>query len=429
MSDLVNLKEKILFYFNSNAESNYFRSIKIYKDKLVAVDFSYKDIDFYFDLKPKGTEEFSAFFSLRQDSKKLIDLDIDESFDVKLNNLEKLQNKCNEIIDFIENKILDFSIIVPVFNREKILPDCIRSLNSINYDRKRFEIIFVDDKSSDNSVNIIYSLLSKDINFKILERPSNSGGASAPRNDGIKNSTGKYIFFCDSDDEVDPNILKDGWALAKINDSDIVYVKLGSHSGRGTPVRPYKFGNVEIADISKNHLLRSNGPCKFYKRKNIFLKNIRFNPSLRRAEDILFNFQFLLEAKIISILADKEYYYASIHDGEHLSKTQTSFKFWATLYSEMLLLLYYSNSNEEIRRKLFNAILNRLIEEISKYFYKKDSLNYFDECNIIKGIILLKSSWIDFNLIYPENKKALVQLMALSEQIFFVSESVQKNQD
>ncbi|MBR2148276.1 MAG: glycosyltransferase family 2 protein, partial [Campylobacter sp.] len=104
----------------------------------------------------------------------------------------------------------DVSIIVPVHNREKLIIPCIKSINAQTYDKAKWEVIFVDDGSTDKSVEAIESLIDKKINYRIIKREIPSGNASAPRNEGIKASRAKYVFFLDSDDYIHPELLKNG---------------------------------------------------------------------------------------------------------------------------------------------------------------------------------------------------------------------------
>ena len=112
----------------------------------------------------------------------------------------------------------DVSIIVPVYNRENLIKPCIESINSQTYDKSKWEVIFVDDASKDKTIETIETLIDKHINYRILKRPVGSGNASAPRNEGIKASLGKYVFFLDSDDYVDSQLLENGMAMALKND-------------------------------------------------------------------------------------------------------------------------------------------------------------------------------------------------------------------
>ena len=96
------------------------------------------------------------------------------------------------------------SIIVPVYNQEKYLSKCLDNILEQTY--KNFELICVDDGSTDNSQNILKKYEKLDGRVEVLYQ-KNSGAAVA-RNKGLSRAVGDYILFLDSDDEFDNNLLK-----------------------------------------------------------------------------------------------------------------------------------------------------------------------------------------------------------------------------
>lgn len=116
------------------------------------------------------------------------------------------------------------SVIVPVYNAEKFLNDCIDSLlKQTIFDD--IELIFVNDASNDSSLDILTSRLEKYNNVIILNNEKNlrQGGA---RNKGIRAASGEYIGFIDSDDFVSSDLFEQLYALAKKNDCDSAYCNL-----------------------------------------------------------------------------------------------------------------------------------------------------------------------------------------------------------
>lgn len=83
------------------------------------------------------------------------------------------------------------SIIVSVYNKEPYLKKCIESLINLNIDHSKIEAIFVDDCSTDHSVEIIESYVEKFEFIKIIKLPNNTGSPSEPRNIGMKEASGK----------------------------------------------------------------------------------------------------------------------------------------------------------------------------------------------------------------------------------------------
>lgn len=110
------------------------------------------------------------------------------------------------------------SIIIPIYNVEKYLAKCLDSV--LNQTYKNIEIICIDDCGKDNSINILKQY--KDNRIKIIKHEQNKGLAIA-RNTGIKNATGDYIYFLDSDDYIYENTISDLLNIAIENNSDITF--------------------------------------------------------------------------------------------------------------------------------------------------------------------------------------------------------------
>ena len=99
-----------------------------------------------------------------------------------------------------------FSIIIPTYNRANLLSIALKSALNQSYEGS-YEIIVVDDGSTDNTQEILKNWQKKELKLKIIFHEKNKGPAAA-RNTGIKNSKGEYLLFLDSDDELLPNTLK-----------------------------------------------------------------------------------------------------------------------------------------------------------------------------------------------------------------------------
>ena len=113
------------------------------------------------------------------------------------------------------------SVIIPLYNVEKYIGECLDSLLARTF--KNFEVIVVDDCSTDNSCAIAESYAAK-INghLTILHMKKNSGGAGLPRNKGLEFACGEYIYFLDPDDAVTPTALEELYSQAKKFNADIV---------------------------------------------------------------------------------------------------------------------------------------------------------------------------------------------------------------
>ena len=111
------------------------------------------------------------------------------------------------------------SIIIPVYNVEKYIDECI--LSAINQTLDDMEIIVIDDKSTDSSLDILNKYKEKYDFVKIISNEKNIG-ISAIRNIGIQNAKGEYIYFLDIDDYLDEDAMKICYEKAKEYDLDMV---------------------------------------------------------------------------------------------------------------------------------------------------------------------------------------------------------------
>jgi len=314
-------------------------------------------------------------------------------------------------------KEYDVSIIVPVFNREKLIKPCIESINAQTYDRAKWEVCFVDDASTDKSVEVIESLIDKEINYKIIKRTVGSGNASAPRNDGIKASLGKYIFFLDSDDYIDSELLENAMEMATRNNSDIVYIKLLALGTRSKTIRPFRKKIVEKADIIKDHLMRSLKIFKLFKSKMIKENKILFDVSMDVYEDMLFVFTALNYSKVVSTLADKDYYYLVQHESTHLSKKPIPLNRRFHVYFSGLEVWFTNNIDIKLKTKIYNAFLIRCVESFRDVVNKNPDMD--DSLfQLLSSYFNIHKELFDLSLIY-DNEKQLTLLFLSGEYKYF----------
>ena len=98
---------------------------------------------------------------------------------------------------------MKFSVVVPIYNVEQYLEQCLESLRTQDY--KDYEVICVNDGSTDGSREILTAWESRMPQMRVIDREN--GGLSAARNTGIQAATGDYVLFVDSDDWVEPTML------------------------------------------------------------------------------------------------------------------------------------------------------------------------------------------------------------------------------
>ena len=208
---------------------------------------------------------------------------------------------------------IKISVIVPVFNEEKFLGVCLESI--LIQTLKDFEILVVDDCSTDSSATIAENYLEKfGGRLKIISLEKNSGSAAVPRNVGLNFARGKYICFVDADDLLTDNALEELFNFAEKFSADAIYMDRGFICD-ALPAVPKNFtygqwrqnlSTTEPTLETENILARVEKfltrqykwpPCwKFSRRKFLLDNEINF-PDMRTAEDGIFSFKLLCLAK------------------------------------------------------------------------------------------------------------------------------------
>lgn len=201
------------------------------------------------------------------------------------------------------------SIVVPVFNAEKHVSTCLDSI--LSQTLHNFEIICINDGSTDNSLNILEYYAKEDKRIKILTQ-ENSGPGKA-RNLGIANAKGSLITFIDADDCFsNKNALMNLVRAQKKYNSDIVVGKISlikANNDKQLKVRgwsnvePYRSYN--ISELYNNLFQSVSTPifAKLFKKEIILNNNIRFH-DYRASEDMLFVYTYLLNCKTLIFIKD-----------------------------------------------------------------------------------------------------------------------------
>ena len=235
-------------------------------------------------------------------------------------------------INFVEKNPL-VSVIIPVYNSAKFISQTLESL--LYQTMKNFEVIAVDDCSTDNSVEVIASFAKKfGGRLHVIKRPKNSGTPGLPRNIGIQFARGKYIAFLDSDDLYTKTALEELSTLAEEYQADVVHLDDTFKVFNGIPmsVDALAFtdinaltnpGNLGFTEWRLPLLLRPQplsaptlkpdtlaerinfwvtwryrlGVCSNFCRRDFLILNQIFFPEMFAAEDQIFNFKCLCLAK------------------------------------------------------------------------------------------------------------------------------------
>lgn len=212
---------------------------------------------------------------------------------------------------FINNSEI-ISIIVPVFNVEKFIGRCIKSIRNQSY--KNFEAIIVDDGSKDKSIEIAKKYIENDTRFVILNKVN--GGLSSARNYGLDKIKGKYVVFIDSDDYVSEYYLDNLYsAITQDCEVDIAVSRIICVNEVGNEISERNETN-KTTIISSDHMMKKMmlertkyNHCAYAKLyKSEFWNDLRF-PEGRLYEDYLTTYKQFSKARKIAIIDKQDYFY------------------------------------------------------------------------------------------------------------------------
>lgn len=295
--------------------------------------------------------------------------------------------------------MIKFSIIVPIYNVELYIKECVDSIINQNY--KNLEIILVDDGSKDNSGDICDEYAKKDKRIKVIH--SENKGLSAARNIGLKYCSGDYILFIDGDDFIERNCISD---IAKIvienNDVDIIFGKIIKYYKNKNLKEEFILNekkilgkeSIEILTYFLNEINENIwSACRsIYKNDFLKINNFKFREGIT-SEDLDAIIELYMKAKKISVYDTPFYYYRQLRPNSIINTININrFKDIVDIIKKYLYII----ENEKYPVQFKNALLSRLSNVYASYILiignvpKKDR---FDVINIMNELIwILKYS-------------------------------------
>lgn len=274
----------------------------------------------------------------------------------------------------MENQAL-ISVIIPVYNVEEYLRECVESVLKQTY--QNFEIILVDDGSTDSSGNICDEYASNDERISVVHQKN--GGLSVARNTGLAETNGKYIYFLDSDDYIAETSFEKLLEIAEKDNSDIVFFDAVSFADTDD-------FTVKQSYMRKNHYETGSGydafcrmtlnseyhsavPLLFIKKDFLLKSKIEFIPGILY-EDMIFTYQLFCMAPIVSqcteALYQRRYRKNSIMTSEKSRKHFTS-----------CVEVYYHNS--EFTKELTFSNIDASLKYISRCAF--NVFNVYEKLN------------------------------------------------
>lgn len=258
------------------------------------------------------------------------------------------------------------SIIVPVFNAEKYIKRCLDSI--LNQEYKDFELLLIDDGSTDASPELCDQYAASDGRIKVIHKPNT--GVSDSRNQALDLAQGTYIQFLDSDDWITPDATKLFVRCADSSDCDMVisdfYRVIGENlSHKGDIEKEGLLTREEFADfMMENPADFYYGVLwnKLYKRDIIDAHHLRMDPAISWCEDFMFNLEYLRHCKTVYALQVPIYYYVKtkgslVNQSWGISNTikmkLNVFDYYKQFYREV----YDEEAYENIRLQVYRFFL------------------------------------------------------------------------
>ena len=243
------------------------------------------------------------------------------------------------------------SVVIPAHNPGRYIEPCIRSLLRQSMSRDRFEVVFVDDGSTDGTSERLSRLAREQPHVRVIRIPA-SGGPGRPRNVGLEAALGEYVQFLDADDELAPRALQRLLRMARTNDSDIVLGKFASETmSRRQDLFIKNRGATTLAEMPAL-ADGSLGPTKLFRTALLRDHEISFPEGWRQMEDQLFTLRAYLAANVISILGDEPCYFFNKREDEgHISSELVDPAAHVAHLGEILDELDAGVPNEGLRRR------------------------------------------------------------------------------
>ena len=264
------------------------------------------------------------------------------------------------------------SIIVPCFNVEKYIERCFDSIKNQTY--RNFEIVFINDGSTDATLSILKEIINNYPNLNIVVYSQDNQGVSVARNTGLELANGEYVTFIDADDFVFTDFLQ------VLNDNkDGVGLSVVGITGDGFNIKKTSFEGIIpkdkfVYEFWLTQHLWGSVANKIYSMQIIQDHNLSFDPELKIMEDMYFNMNYCQHIDKIYVSNQQLYYYPKNAESTmHNSNFSNKMTIIATFHK--LLNLPLSKSDHEI---IELHQVNSLIWVLNN-LYKNKELEDFDQ--------------------------------------------------
>lgn len=278
------------------------------------------------------------------------------------------------ILNFIYGRKVKVSVIIPIYNVEKYIFQCIDSV--IQQTLKDIEIILVDDGSPDKCPQIVDLYDKQDYRVRVIHK--SNGGLSSARNAGLKIAKGKYIYYLDADDYIESNSLEKLYSMAELNNVDMIVFnadafldfrnkddftlqsKANAYKEYYHRSNKYGIGIMTGADLfckmKMNGEHRSAVWLQLTRREHILVNNLTFYEGIIH-EDNLYTMKSMLLATRMMFLP-QILYYRRVRDNSIMTKKEGSDNFYGYFitYCEALKFINKYNFSTSVKTEALKEI-------------------------------------------------------------------------
>lgn len=243
-----------------------------------------------------------------------------------------------------KNKKVKVSILISTYNKGKFIDNTLDSVLKQTMSKNDYEVIVVDDSSTDNTLDIVASKISEFPNFKLIQLDKNSGTPAEPRNLSIDLSKGKYLMFIDGDDWLPKDSVETLYQLLKTNHTDYAtglteYVYNNKSGRAGVALSKIATDKLEVKNCRKSfyHLAPAGRMIKasIIKKNNIRFPEMIFGEDLQFFAEVLFNVNKISTTQKVVYFANRYSENASlIKNKESTMKNRMNFQMQA--YSNLV---------------------------------------------------------------------------------------------
>lgn len=319
------------------------------------------------------------------------------------------------------------SIIIPVYQCEKIISDIIEDILKQTY--QDYEVILVDDGSTDSSAQICKEYEKRD--FRIRAVFNEHQGVSGTRNAGIAVAKGEYVAFIDSDDRIEPDYLEQ--LHKNVKGKDLVISTFDR----------WFYNHADDAKIEKNIQLNAEIDmqdnfaeyfselyvstllgvvyCKLFRTDIIRKNQIKFQTDIYIGEDFLFNFDYLKNCNTIRCIPYMGYHYICKRGDSLTHKNDLKkFEYGKKLFKESVEFAEEMNLSEAETKGIYNLYLRTIFKNIEVMHQMKDQLSIKEKKEYIRKVMTDQNTKDTLEKSKPDTKEFLLYKIVLNTKLPFV---------